>query len=150
MKAMYANQHSASSTQRSQTQGSRRADRRICGEPHGSTSKQIEERQIDKSTSGSKESRPCVFQTSTDRLKLVWDCQWPHPIALERKPRPCSLKKGIWKKKICSRIHLPSHNRTWSEGQDKAERMLIFSTPATELRYHEQEAIQFSQRRLLL
>ena len=61
MKAMYANEHSASSTQRSQTQGSRRADRRICGEPHGSTSKQIEERQIDKSTSGSKESQAlCV------------------------------------------------------------------------------------------
>lgn len=46
------------------TQSSRRADRRICGEPHGSTSKQIKERQIDKSTSSSKESRPCVYQTS--------------------------------------------------------------------------------------
>lgn len=148
MKIMYANQHSVSSTQRSQTQSSRRAYQRICGEPHGSTSKHIKESQIDKSTSDSKESRP--YQTSTDQLKLVWDCLWPRGRS-HWKGKKCGSahwkkelkRKGFVQKLIC---HLTIAHYVKDGTKQRGWR---FPMPATELRWHEQEAIWFSQRRWL-
>lgn len=136
----------------------------MCGEPHSSASKPIQERRpIDGRLQ--RNCRPRVYQTSTDHSPGIVDGHaQSHLTHLERERKEkggsaqCSLERDESEsetKRICSGTHLPSRNWIQREGWDGAdgdpEPIPVFSTPATEPRWHvQEEAIRFSQRRRFL